>query len=125
MVDDQIHHDTETDFPSSLEHFTKLVLWRSSSRINQARIKLVIIRDRVEAAGISGLMKRIEKDPIEAHLAGPPQVLCPTRKCSCQKWKKVVDAGSSTIGVGCVHLLLVLLLMGCRFALRKLADSLA
>jgi len=92
VIDDEVHHHFQAMLVRPRDHLADLFLLRSlAGRIQHQRVVAEMVGDRVDAAGVAGILDRVDEHPVKLHCRRALEMLGPPRKRPGQQWEQIVD----------------------------------
>src|ERR1035438_2579089 len=104
VIDDEVDHHLQPPSTSGGSHLADLFIGRRGAvRVQQDRVDLEIVGNRIETAGGARLLDGIDEHPVKAHRRRPGEMLAPAAKRPGQEGEKIVE-GHGVRAVGCSQL---------------------
>ena len=94
MIDHEIHHQAHSRASHHGGDRAYLLFRRAARRLEHPRVDRVVVLNRVEASRVARLLNRIDKYPVEVHLAGALNVCTPLRHRPRQQREEIVYSRS-------------------------------
>src|ERR1017187_8287458 len=92
MIDDEVDHHLQPPSTSGGSHLADLFFGRRGAvRVQQGRVDLEIVGNRIETAGGARLLDGIDEHPVTAHRRRPGEMLAPAAKRPGQEGEKIVE----------------------------------